>query len=220
VHKVLFAIQLLIFSSESRAANDDDDAADADGDDEEDNDHERVLLWVDDKPENNEPEVSKYGVMCDIEFVQLKSTRSVQEFLASHRALLRRTSAHFRLVTDRRRDGEPGDAGATLIAWLRSNGWRVPALIYCGDPVWGEKGSLSFLRSASGDDRVRRLVETPSDACRRVGVDDADAARDVFSYDGAAASVEHGNPLEIDAEIDCGGIDELDIECRRRGRSV
>lgn len=144
---------MLVFSLEARSTttttnnnnNDDDNDNNDDDEEEEDNDHERVLLWVDDKPENNGTEVSKYSVMCDIEFVQLKSTRSVQEFLASHRALRRRTSAYFRLITDRYRDDESGDAAASLIGWLRSNGWRVPALLYCNDPVWGEKGFLFFL---------------------------------------------------------------------------
>jgi hypothetical protein len=150
LHKVLFAVQLLcltlgdsVVAIESGDGDDDGDGDDGahDGDD-----GERVLLWVDDNPENNVNEVNKFGVMWDIDFVQLTSTRAVQEHLAKRGALRRRSAAHFRLITDRRRVDDPGDAGATLVAWLRGARWRVPCLLYCGDPnsVWGAPDLLKL----------------------------------------------------------------------------
>ena len=115
LHKALFVAQLLVLAAAAAAGG---GAAEA----------KRVLLWVDDHPENNRDEMAKYGGRYEIEFRALVSTTAVREHLATHDDDLRaRSAATFRLITDRHRDDEPdGQAGANLIRWLRSNGWSVP----------------------------------------------------------------------------------------------
>lgn len=135
LHKVLFVVQLLCLVDAPGAAAADD--ADLLGDDVAD---ERLMLWVDDHPENNSAEIAKYGPKYDVAFVQLNSSSATRAYLARHTALNQRPASRFRLISDRHRDDEPGgQAGPNLIRSLRRDAWHVPALLYCGDPntVWG-----------------------------------------------------------------------------------
>ena len=115
VHKALFVAQLLVLAADAKRGAD----------------TSRVLLWVDDHPENNTDEVAKYGAQYSIEFRQLVSSTAVREHLAANAVLQGQSPAQFRLITDRHRDDEPdGQAGANLIRWLRTNDWKVPGIFF------------------------------------------------------------------------------------------
>lgn len=92
----------------------------------------KVVLWVDDNPENNTDEVNSGKEKYSIQTTQVISTNDAKKFLAGHESLKAKPSRGFRVITDIYREDEGPKAAENLIKHMRNNGWtNVPILIYC-----------------------------------------------------------------------------------------
>jgi CheY-like chemotaxis protein len=83
---------------------------------------ERVILWVDDRPDNNAWErraLASYGMR----FVLAKTTEEAEQLLRDH--------TFDAIISDMVRPGD-SRAGFTLLDWMRTAGNQTPYLIYCG----------------------------------------------------------------------------------------
>lgn len=97
---------------------------------------DKVVLWVDDNPENNTDEISSGKEKYGIKATQAVSTSEAKKFLSKHGALKSKPSRNFRVITDIYREDEGPKAAENLIEHMRTNGWdNVPILIYCSSKL-------------------------------------------------------------------------------------
>ena len=92
----------------------------------------KVVLWVDDNPENNADEVKEGEEKHEINVTQVVSTKDAKQFLSKNGSLKGKPTRSFRVITDIYREDEGPKAAENLIKYMRDNGWtKVPILVYC-----------------------------------------------------------------------------------------
>lgn len=97
---------------------------------------DKIVLWVDDNPENNTDEINSGKEKYGIKATQAVSTSEAKKFLSKHGALKSKPSRNFRVITDIYREDEGPKAAENLIEHMRTNGWdNVPILIYCSSKL-------------------------------------------------------------------------------------
>jgi len=98
----------------------------------------RVVLWVDDNHEENNKHVMDKAEKAGVTFVRLASTDEALEFLDNNKAILKRPSTRFRVITDMVREESRSkgpvlkyrEAGLDLIKHLRSAKYDYKNQIY------------------------------------------------------------------------------------------
>lgn len=95
------------------------------------NANSRIVLWVDDNPENNSKEVTDAKNKYSIEVIQKVTTEEAKEYFTKNKEKIKKGSfSEFRVITDCYRPDEGEDAGLNLIKFIRENDYKCPILIY------------------------------------------------------------------------------------------
>jgi len=125
--KALILVQLLVSIEQSSTPTKSDEK-------------KKIVLWVDDNPENNKGEIKSAVDKYSLDIVQKISTKEAKDFLLDSKNISLKNShpSDFRIITDCFRVDEGDDAGKNLIQWLRTSeegsGYeRTPILIYCSN---------------------------------------------------------------------------------------
>lgn len=113
----------------------------ADGKQGKEEEKKRVILWVDDSPENNKKEVTNAVEKYDLSFQQKISTKEAQLYMQSNIQFNSCIPDSFRIITDSFRPDEGDAAAINLIKWVRSTyvnettkeSLLIPILIYCSN---------------------------------------------------------------------------------------
>ncbi|TFY61481.1 hypothetical protein EVG20_g7040 [Dentipellis fragilis] len=122
-----------------------------------------VLVWIDDRPENNVEFVAE-AERLGITVIILTSTAAAKVWIEANEELLRRTdfARRLRFISDNCRweaadgIGSPGmpvvenlTAGEAMLRYLRGRQYRAPVLICCGYSIRETQYVLSFSRAGS-----------------------------------------------------------------------
>ncbi|KDR84483.1 hypothetical protein GALMADRAFT_237358 [Galerina marginata CBS 339.88] len=120
-----------------------------------------LLVWIDDRPENNSYEVAEARGM-GIQVVELPSTAAAKAWVDENEAFLRQNdnASYIRFISDNvRLEGISGSgkylnasAGQKFLQYLRGRLFRAPVLIYTGDSISSTEYVMTYESAGSTTD--------------------------------------------------------------------
>ena len=121
-----------------------------------------VVLWVDDRPQNNAPLVRQIHTQIPaLNILRIRSTHSAALWLEQFGWLFARISRQIKIVSDMERVEERGTdpiAGITLANLLRNSGFTTQVLIYCTNL---EHARTNAQRANASQEQIELITAQP-----------------------------------------------------------